>query len=90
MLEKNTQTYIQTNKHIQTHTHTHARTSYSRIILPIPTRGEVHIYIGERRRNETIPCVLQTKSYRSVGNYLGNSREMRRRRRVMFNHFFKN
>lgn len=73
-------------KFTDTHIQTHARTSYSRIILPIPTRGEVHIYIAERRGNETIPCVLQTKSYRSVGNYLGNSRETSRR--VKFNHFF--
>lgn len=44
-----------THKHIQTNT----RTSYSRIILPIPTRGEVHIYIQlkEKRRNGAIPCV---------------------------------
>lgn len=66
-------------KYTQTHTNKHTHVVQPDYITNTNARGSAYIHIAERRRrNGTIPCVCvaTTKSYRSVGNYLGNSREL--------------
>lgn len=60
------------NKYTNTYIHTYTQSDY---ITNTNVRGSAYINVAGPEGNETLSCVLQTKSYRSVGNYLDNSRK---------------
>lgn len=86
-----------THTHTQTHTNTRTHVVQPDHITNTNARGSAYIHIYKhlaegrgRKRNNTVCGVVQTKSYRSVGNYLGKiirEEKSGADERVKFNHF---